>query len=174
LLDGFSHARGWWSYNPAYVSAASIFGLPIEEVLFFFTVPFACIVVWLGISRRYIHKSLGNGAQGYLRVAIALLAAIVLYCSPKERTLVDVVLFAIVAMVIWLTKLAQDRRFWIWSLVVLGLFLVGNTILTALPVVMYNRHYGSAIRLGTIPVEDIFYNFSLLWLSLLVFRGKHS
>ena len=37
--------RHWW-FNPAYVLPVRVFGLPLEEYLFFFVVPLACIFTW--------------------------------------------------------------------------------------------------------------------------------
>ncbi|HET9916194.1 MAG TPA: lycopene cyclase domain-containing protein, partial [Candidatus Binatia bacterium] len=49
-------------------------------------------------------------------------------------------------------------------------FAIVNTILTALPVVRYSSSAIWGVRLGTIPVEDFFYNYSLLSFYLLSYR----
>lgn len=35
-----------WSFNPAYIMGLYILDLPLEEILFFITVPFACIFIY--------------------------------------------------------------------------------------------------------------------------------
>src|SRR5882757_6058767 len=38
--------KGVWSFNPNYVLGLNILGLPVEEILFFLTVPFACTFIY--------------------------------------------------------------------------------------------------------------------------------
>ena len=39
VWDVFATSRDHWSFNPAYVNDIKLLGLPIEEILFFVTVP---------------------------------------------------------------------------------------------------------------------------------------
>ncbi|MBP9700369.1 lycopene cyclase domain-containing protein [Candidatus Woesebacteria bacterium] len=47
--------RGHWSFNPHYLSGISFLGLPLEEYLFFFLIPQACLLIW-GILNVYPTK----------------------------------------------------------------------------------------------------------------------
>ncbi len=53
--DVYATWRGHWSFNPIGVYTIRIFGLPIEEVLFFVVIPFCCIFTWEVL--KYIRKS---------------------------------------------------------------------------------------------------------------------
>jgi len=46
------------------------------------------------------------------------------------------------------------------------LFFVFNYLLTSIPIVIYNPYAITNIRILTIPIEDFFYNFSMLFLYL--------
>jgi lycopene cyclase domain-containing protein len=48
--------------------------------------------------------------------------------------------------------------------------MIFNSVLTALPVVEYNSVAIWGVRFGTIPVEDFFYNYSMLSFYLLFYR----
>lgn len=56
----------------------------------------------------------------------------------------------------WLSK------FWFSYVIVAIPFFICNGILTAKPVVLYNNDENLAIRMYTIPVEDLMYNFIML------------
>jgi len=47
--DIFATWRGHWHFNPQSVWKATIVNLPLEEVLFFFVIPFCCIFTWEAI-----------------------------------------------------------------------------------------------------------------------------
>jgi lycopene cyclase domain-containing protein len=38
--------KGVWSFNEKYITGFTLFRLPIEEVFFFLTVPFACLFIY--------------------------------------------------------------------------------------------------------------------------------
>ena len=59
-------------------------------------------------------------------------------------------------------------RFYLAYFVSLIPFLICNGILTALPIVTYNDEENMAIRLFTIPLEDVFYCLSLLLSTVLL------
>ena len=46
LWDIIATERGHWSFNPNYVSGYEIVNLPVEEILFFFVIPFCCLFTW--------------------------------------------------------------------------------------------------------------------------------
>jgi lycopene cyclase domain-containing protein len=168
VMDIAAHHLGWWYYNTAYVFGLRVFGLPIEEILFFVVVPFACLVVWHVYDRQK-----GTVPQWLPRIA---LAALVLVCIGliafhfgRLRTVVDAAITIVAVAALWDSELIRRRAWWYWSLTVLALFLVCNTFLTAVPIVEYNMQAATGWRIGTIPFEDFLYNFSLLNLLLLAY-----
>lgn len=50
LWDIFVTARGHWSFNPLYTVGFKIFGLPIEEILFFIVIPFCGLFTWESVK----------------------------------------------------------------------------------------------------------------------------
>ncbi|HTH12901.1 MAG TPA: lycopene cyclase domain-containing protein, partial [Spirochaetia bacterium] len=57
-------------------------------------------------------------------------------------------------------------EFWVWWLVCFVAFVVVNGLYTALPTIFYNPRALWGIRIGTIPLEDFFYNLGYLGLTL--------
>lgn len=171
LLDALSHARGWWAYNPHFITGVRLAGLPLEEIMFFFVIPFACLYLYSAAVRVAKDSPIGRLWLWRMVLGIFVAASILLAATqPKERTIVDAAVFiavAVAAMVRPPTRLGA-----LWLTVVVGLFLVVNTVLTALPIVTYDTAFGSAYRLGTIPFEDVLYNFNFLYLCLLVWHSE--
>ena len=92
----------------------------------------------------------------------------------KAYTRIDL-LFGIVVL-IWarFSAIQLLRRFFLTFLFMLIPFFVVNGVLTGTgiddQIVWYNDDQNLGIRLGTIPVEDSLYAFSLLLLNLLLFE----
>ena len=77
--------------------------------------------------------------------------------------------FLIIALLID-RPLIKSKQYWIWLAICYVPFLIINTVLTALPVVEYNSKAIWGFRVGTIPLEDFFYNYAMLSYYLLVYR----
>jgi lycopene cyclase domain-containing protein len=160
-----------WSFNPDYILGITFFKLPLEEILFFFTVPFACIFIYeclicyftFNISSK-ISKSIS-----YFLIASCLILALVyhdrLYSFINFSTLALILVFTIFRNI----KLDMGQ-FYIAYLVSLIPFYIVNGILTAIPIVSYNNLENMGFRVGTIPFEDHFYSMSLFLLNLIFFE----
>jgi lycopene cyclase domain-containing protein len=169
VLDAASHASGWWSYNREFIVGPRLIGLPLEELAFFFTVPFACMVVWHALESRYkggLPAAASHWLLGAITTACLVLAAVFV---DRQRTLIDAGITVLTAAALWGTPLVRQKAWWYWNGVVILLFIVCNSILTAAPVVVYDESVMTGWRIGTIPFEDFLYNFSLLNLVLLVY-----
>jgi lycopene cyclase domain-containing protein len=46
VWDGVAAARGHWSFNPEFVLGVTMFGLPLEEWMFFPVVAFVSLFMW--------------------------------------------------------------------------------------------------------------------------------
>ena len=68
------------------------------------------------------------------------------------------------------TRLLARRRFWVAMAIMFFFKIPSNGYLTGRPIVLYDPAYFLGIRLGTIPVEDFFYGFGLITLSLVLWE----
>lgn len=169
--DMAATARGEWSFNPRYVSGIKVINLPLEEILFFLTVPYSCLFIYeaiLATSRKVVLRV----PLGVVVAVIATLAAGSIFYFNQgytSKALGSCAVFLLLALRLD-HPLLQSREYWIWIAICLVPFLIVNTILTALPVVQYNPTAIWGPRFITIPLEDFFYNYSLLSFYLLVYR----
>ena len=66
------------------------------------------------------------------------------------------------------TRLTRQRSFWIAQGIMFLFEIPTNGYLTWRPIVTYNPDFFLNIRIGTIPVEDFFYGYALITLTLIL------
>ncbi|MFA6087961.1 lycopene cyclase domain-containing protein [Mucilaginibacter sp.] len=163
--------HGVWSFNNKYITGIKFFELPIEEILFFLTVPFACIFIYCCLN-YYIKWSLSNDVARSISGLLAIASAFILLDNfNKLYTVVTFSLLAIVLLVLlFVIKADWLNRFYLAYLVSLIPFYIVNGLLTAIPVVLYNNDQNLGIRIWTIPFEDHFYSMALLLMNIAFFE----
>ena len=180
LWDAAFTQKGIWGFNPDYITGIYFINLPIEEILFFICIPYACVFTYHCLALFFKLNRLAKTESLLIVVLAALLYSLGilfynhLYTSTtfiSLATLLLVLRFGV--RVIWLGKLLS-----IYPILLIPFFIV-NGILTGTglenPVVWYNNTENLNFRLLTIPVEDIFYGFELIVLNIFFFeyfKGK--
>ncbi len=168
--------RDTGDFSETYITSFRVLGLPIEEILFFFTVPFACLFVWGAVQKHYRSKQLVSPttqkAIGVMLAAPTIILLFVNFGLGYTRSALLAFLLTILLYSIYGRALTARRQFWLFNGIVLGLFLVFNSFLTALPVITYGAESFTGFRVGTIPIEDFFFNFALINLTLLVWERR--
>ena len=154
---------GIWGFNPAYVMGIYFFGLPLEEYLFFICIPYACVFTYYSVVKLLglpaFHKSAIYLSWFFIifLVVAGLSQLARLYTSITFISLSFFLLFVLYKKVSFLPS-----------------FFVANGILTGTgpdaPVVFYNNHYNSGIRMLTIPFEDTFYGMLLMLMNVTGFE----
>jgi lycopene cyclase domain-containing protein len=160
-----------WHFNPLYVSGIKIINLPIEEILFFITVPFACLFTWEMIIRRVKEKQIElHGLRLFLYLALP--AGIYFFSIGKQYTGLTLSFIFLANLVdqYLKTNLLFDKRFYFYLLLIVIFTLIFNGYLTWRPVVTYGVEYQLDFRIITIPVEDFFYGISLLWMNTSLYK----
>ena len=173
IWDVLVTAHGEWSFNGKYLTGVHLLNIPLEEVLFFITVPYSCLFIYevvLYASKDRFYKM----STPILITAIVLLAAASLALRDQgytSKALASCSFFLAVAYW-WDRPLLTSRRYWTWLAICYIPFLLVNSVLTALPVVQYNPAAIFGLRVFTIPVEDFFYNYAMLSFYLLFYRMR--
>jgi lycopene cyclase domain-containing protein len=174
VWDFFATARGDWGFSEKYAGVFRVAGLPVGEILFFFAVPFSCIFLF-EVAGAYIPDKRSRVYRlpvWAASVAAGAAAMIFRENAYTTRVFVSVAIFLFAAS--W-TDLLGRLQFWIHMGISMVAFFGVNTVLTAVPVVVYGPGAVIGVRIITIPLEDFFYNFSLLGFNVLVYsllRGR--
>jgi lycopene cyclase domain-containing protein len=175
VWDYFAVLAGLWWYNPLYITGAVVTNLPVEELLFFITVPYSSVFIYHTI--QYYHPSPYWSGQlprymRYVTTILALCAIPVWHRTYTSSVLVVGGLLYPIAMRI-LDRATIDRFLTAYIVSLIPMAIV-NGILTALPIVSYGASYNLGVRIGTIPVEDFIYWFDLLLLNILLYSWMSS
>jgi lycopene cyclase domain-containing protein len=162
---------GVWSFNSDYIQGLYILDLPLEEILFFITVPFACIFIYECLN-CYVKPDILKSVSVYITYALIILSAVLLFkFYDRVYTLITFgLLLAILFFAQFILKVDYLSRFYLAYMVSLLPFYIVNGLLTSIPVVMYNDAENMAFRVGTIPFEDHFYSMVMLLLNIMFFE----
>ncbi|HYG53099.1 MAG TPA: lycopene cyclase domain-containing protein [Flavobacteriales bacterium] len=166
-IDSIFTYYGIWGFNPNYTLGIYSAYLPLEEWLFFPATHFAVIFIYECLN-AYVKKDLPALAYKYILITISLIGIVVLVFYPSQlySSLKMGGASVFTLLVLFIGKPKWLSRFTLCFLVSLIPFFIMNSILTgsllAEPIVWYNPLHIFNIRLGTIPVEDIYYNLFML------------
>jgi lycopene cyclase domain-containing protein len=176
IWDAIVTARGDWWFNYEYLSGISIVGLPLEEILFFIVVPYSCIFIYENLEFFIPDKKTPFNRFFYIGlILIFFLAGIFFYYQDYTiLALMSCAFFFIIA--VWrFPNLLQSRNYWLYIAISMIPFIIFNYLLTSIPIVLYNPSAiwgGDGVwngRFFTIPLEDFFYNFSMLSFYLVLY-----
>lgn len=168
--DAIATLRGDWSFNQQFVNGIRIFNLPVEEILFFVTVPYSALflyetaVLYLPEKKIIINPKIFYGLS-----AVLFLAALINTNRYYTFTVLMFSSFFILFNLFSKYSLLKSKIYHLWILFMFIPFLVVNYFLTSLPVVMYSPGAIIGVRFITIPVEDFFYSYSMLSFNLFVY-----
>jgi len=163
--------HGVWGFNSNYISGLYLINLPLEEWLFFISVPYACIftyeVVILLVKKDIFHK-FHKGISIFL---IFFLLLVAMLFHDRIYTMVTFIALAFMLVIHqFVIRSKYLSYFYLTYLICLLPFLLVNGILTGsfIPeeIVWYNDSENLGIRLFTIPVEDVFYGMLLILINL--------
>lgn len=164
--------NGFWGFNPDFILGIYIFHLPIEEILFFIIIPFACTFIY-ECCKYFFNKYSFSVFNRVFTFAIPMYALVLTFLDDVGYyTLLSIVSSSIVLF--WMMKNTYYRYIPIAFCITLIPFFVVNGMLTGgiteNPVVWYNDAQKVDQRIFTIPMEDILYNFALLVSNMILFE----
>lgn len=170
--DVWKTAQGVWGFNPEYAGQGRFLHLPLGEWLFFVCVPYACLFVLECVRGYFRDRTMAVRRPGVLAVATGFaVAAWLLRAKLYTGTVLLSAGLLLAAMEWTIPATLRSRNFWAALALTYLPFLAANGVLTALPVVWYDPARILGIRVGSIPVEDFVYSFSMLGLAVLAFDG---
>lgn len=174
VWDAAFTSIGVWGFNERYLLGLQVLGLPIEEILFFICIPYACVFtyhVFGTLKNDPWNARIGRWVTWGLVVLLAVVGALNL---DRWYTATTCVGLALALAGLGHSGAQFIGRFLVTYAVILFPFFLINGILTGSlldePVVWYNDAENLGMRLGTIPIEDVFYGMLLILLNVALFE----
>jgi lycopene cyclase domain-containing protein len=178
IWDSFFTAAGNWAFNPLHVLPLRILHLPLEEIIFFVTVPYSMLFVLEVLNNGLKDRSFRfPGVVSLIAGVLFIAAGLVFLRQTYTCTVLFFCAACFIADLLFKRSPLGSRNFWLMILISYIPFIIFNYFLTSLPVVTYSPKAIWNIRILTIPLEDFFYSFSLITLYgffYAVFRNRFS
>lgn len=172
IIWDFFAVNNFWYFNPLFITGIKIFDLPFEEILFFFTVPFASLLIWINIWNKFKNKNIiFKFPHKAISLILILLGFVMVVLGLYYSAVTLFVLAVAIALDCYLkANLLNNYLFYIFLIIVVALTLIFNGYLTARPIVTYNEMLKTNINVYTIPLEDIFYGGTLILLNAIFYK----
>jgi len=177
IWDVVFTSHGIWGFNQDYLIGIDVFGLPIEEILFFFCIPYACMFIYEALRYFWPKKSESASFGLFTKVFGLVVFIIGVLHWDHAYTSVTFILSGLIILLYFLLNGPNFlREFWIGYIVTLIPFFIVNGMLTGSwlesPIVWYNNAENLGIRLGTIPLDDSIYLFLLLFSITWIYESR--
>jgi lycopene cyclase domain-containing protein len=172
-MDIYFTSLGVWGFNPAYHGSVVMLGLPLEEWLFFITIPYASVFIHYTFAYYFPTVMLSDKLTRLLSILLMMgLVGVVACNTHRIYTLLNSLILMLVFVFSFFDKAKTINRFYLTFLIILVPFFLINSILTGSfienEVYWYHPDAILGLKVFTMPVEDIGYAFSLLLLNLLL------
>lgn len=180
--DVFFTKMGIWGFNPKYLTGIKILNLPMEEWMFFITIPYASVFTYESLNYLISKDYLSKYTKPISWTLIIIFVGVGVLYFDHFYTSVTFGLTAIFLLIhLYILKSNYLGRFYFAYLIILIPFFIVNGILTGSfiegEVVFYNDNMNLGVRLFTIPVEDSVYGLLLILMNITFFeffKGRSS
>ncbi len=171
--DYFFTNHGIWGFNEAYLTGVYLGNLPIEELLFFICIPYACVFTFFAL--KYLIKN--NPLNKYeSKITIVLVLALLTIAFLYIEKLYTSITFFSTALFLTYLKLKKTNLsyYYLSYFLILPFFYLSNGLLTGSffvePIVWYNDIENLGIRISNIPIEDSVYGMLLIFANIRLFN----
>ncbi len=168
IWDEFKTDYGIWGFAEDKVLGIYIGHLPIEEILFFIIVPYNLLFVYECL-KAYLADYFKNWNTQFVGIS-AFLSGLLLVGQWGQSYSVVVAISVLLGAILFSIYIKDKSYLLFLFLLHLIPFFIMNGALTSLPVVIYNESEFSGIRMGTIPLEDLFYSLSMMYAYLGIYK----
>lgn len=150
----------WWNFNSQRVLGFTFVNIPLEELIFFISVPWSCLVIWENLKARISGRV--SVSVEWLMIMVLAISSYFSWLHELWYTLTVCIGLVVLSVLSLVTgKWLRNKVVVVFGGTVTFLTVVFNNFLTTF-IVTYNSSVISGIRIGTMPIEDLGYGILLL------------
>jgi lycopene cyclase domain-containing protein len=177
--DAIFMINGVWGFNKEYLLGINLLKLPVEEIVFFITIPTASLLIYEVIAYKDFRLKSDRATKLVNTLLAIILILLTSYAVLNGLVYTSTVGSLSLAILVYSYHKSRDilPYFYVAYLITLIPFLLTNGILTSgidfispKPIVWYNNNYNLEARFLTIPLEDFIYTYLLLLTNVLVYN----
>ena len=169
VWDYFFTEAGIWGFNPDYLTGIYIGNLPLEEVLFFIAIPYACTFTYFALKYLIKRNPLAKYQKSVSVFLIIILIVFGIFSIGQWYTSLTFILTAGYISFLYFRKIDLSYHYLAY-IAILPFFFLSNGLLTGSfidePIVWYNDAENFGIRIFTIPIEDSMYGLLLILMNI--------
>lgn len=169
VWDEWFTQMGVWGFNSDYLVGVYVFNLPLEEIMFFVAIPYACVFTYF-VIKKYISNTIFLKMGNFPHLLLILFSFVVSVCYPDKLYTFFTAFFICLTLIYLRIIHVNINRILVSYILIMPFFFISNGMLTGSfienPIVWYNDAENLGIRMFTIPIEDAFYGFLLILLNV--------
>ena len=175
LWDIYFTYQNVWGFNDDYLIGFRLIGMPIEEYLFFLLIPYSSVFIHYALEYFFPKFILSKKLTQIITIFLFTVASLVaIIYTERIYTLCSFGLFGLLMLFQLNFQWKYLQRFYVSFIIIyIPFFFVNNALTGAYsekPVVYYDDLENLGIRVGTMPLEDSFYCFTLLYSIVVLFE----
>lgn len=175
LWDIYFAYENVWGFNDDYLLGVRWFKLPLEEWLFFLLIPYSSNFIHYSLAYFFPKFELKKTTTQSITILLFIISfGVFVWNLDKIYTASSFGLFAVLMLLQMIFQWEYAQKFYLSFIIIYIPFFLVNSALTGMftenPVVFYDNQENLGIRVGTMPLEDSFYCFSMLYGSVLLFE----
>lgn len=161
----------FWSFNQKYILGLTLFSVPFEEILFFITVPSACLFLWIHIQYRMKKETISSLLPKSLAIILLVVGLFSLFNGLLYTGSVLIILAGVMILDSFMSAhIFRKKQWYMFLILVILLTLIFNYYLTARPIVLYSQDYRTGLMILTIPIEDFIFGLGLISMNAVLYK----
>lgn len=175
IWDAWFTRMGVWWFNEKYTLGVKILKLPLEEIMFFFCIPFSCVFTYYCLDQFFRLNWKPFHEKIFVIVSMVIGLSIAVYFHERIYTFITFLTTSMSMFILYFILKARwiGKASFVYLILMPG-FIGVNGILTGTgiesPIVNYNPQHFMGIRFLTIPLEDTVYGYEMILWNLYLFQ----
>lgn len=162
----------FWSFSYDKTLGFSLFNIPFEEYLFFLTVPYICLLLWVYLQQSITSQLIVKKTVGCWGIIMFLFIGWLAMLHQTYYLSIVMVCIACICILQFLFNnfLVLQKNYLVFTGIVLVLTCMSDWYLTAQKIIVYNPAVLIGVHILTIPLEDFIYSILMVLITVFIYE----